>query len=384
LIRETGLLQYQVDSPLQLPDILRTARWSKLCDYLLHYQELQNTAKLLVVHLLTSLCLHKAVLEYVPVITREQVAKDLTLADLASCRAMSKLMLQTDMGTRENLKEFQDIADCAAKGSKVRFNAVIDLVALHGKSFRDLQSTEFWRSIATQELANLKKVLNDFAYKLMTSIYYRAVVFVPLLKHDREAVVREMDWCESLARSLECEYSNEIEKLAARENLITVFESRTKEALWLGDIDLAESRAGQLVEMEPLYSRYRLQLGEILLKQGKIEEAAKMYRSAARLGPPGTSIAWFMAGQCYEKLGELELACDCYLASIQMDELAISAVEQLNRLASRLDNQALVNWSTMRLNQLLEQQKSMLNNTESSYIPEASSELKSSGKLTLA
>lgn len=54
---------------------------------------------------------------------------------------------------------------------------------------------------------------------------------------------------------------------------------------------MAESRARHLVEMEPLYPRYRLQLGEILLKQRKIEGEAKMYRSAARLGPPGTPIA---------------------------------------------------------------------------------------------
>jgi hypothetical protein len=89
-----------------------------------------------------------------------------------------------------------------------------------------------------------------------------------------------------------------------------------------------------------------------------------------------------VAGQCHENLGELELACDCYLDSIRMDELAISAVERLNKVSSCLDNQALANWSTMRLNQLLEQQKNMPNNTGSSYILEATSELKSSGKFS--
>jgi tetratricopeptide (TPR) repeat protein len=224
--------------------------------------------------------------------------------------------------------------------------------------------------------------LDDFSCKRLTSIYYRAVVFVPLLRGDKESVISEMNLCESLSWQLIQEASSEVERLAADENLNIVLDSRTKEALWLQDVQLAQERALVLIDREPLYSRHRLRLGEILLKQGKVNEAVNIYHSAARLGPPETPVSWFMAGQCHEKLGELELACDCYLASIDMDELAISAVERLNKLASRLDNQVLVSWSTMRLNQLLEQQKNMPNNTGTSYIPEASSELKSSGKLT--
>jgi tetratricopeptide (TPR) repeat protein len=383
LIRETGLIQYKVETPLQLPSEFRTDRWNKLCEYLIHYQDLNAKVKLQVVNLLTSLCLHKSVLEYVPEISKTEIASNIALAGLASCRAMSQRMLQTNGDTRDILKKFEKVANHAPLRSKVRFSSAINLVGLYAKSFRDLKSAEFWRSAATQELSCLKNILDDFSHKLLTSIYYRAVVFVPILQQDRKAVIREMDWCESLAQSLMCEYNSEIEKIAARENLITVFESRTKEALWLGEIDLAESRANQLVDMEPLYSRYRLQLGEILIKLGKIEQAAQMYRSAARLGPPGTPIAWFMAGQCHEKLGELELACDCYLASVQMDELAISAVQRLNKLAPHLDNLALKSWSTERLQQLKEQQSNMESYTESSYIPEASSELKSSGKLVM-
>ena len=381
LIRETGFLQYQVNTPLELSIENRTERWNKLCEYLIHYKELKTEKKLCVINLLTSLCLHKSVLEYVPEMPEAEISGSIALAGLASCRAMSERMLQANGDTPDILKKFEKVSNYAPIGSKVRFSTCINLVGLYAKSFRDLNATEFWRSVATQELACLKNTLDDFSYKLLASIYHRAVVFFPILQNDREAVIREMELCESLAQSLVLEYNSEAEKIASRENLITVFESRTKEALWLGDIDLAEVRAKQLVKMEPLYSRYRLQLGEVLLKQTKIEEAAKMYRSAARLGPPGTPIAWFMAGQCHEKLGELELACDCYLASVHIDELAISAVERLNKLAPRLDNLALKSWSTIQLQQLKEQQSNMMNSTVSSYIPEASSELKVSGKL---
>jgi tetratricopeptide (TPR) repeat protein len=376
LIRETGLFQYQVNNPLQLADELRTNRWNTLCNYLTHYHELQPVTKLRVINLLSSLCFHEAVLDYLPKISSSEIASCPTLAKLALRRAMSNLMLQSHNDTLDNLEELENIASHAPLGSVSRFDAALHLVAYYSKIFRNLEAAKFWRSVTTQELDNIKNLLDNFTYKLLTSTYYRAIVLVPLLQQDKEIVAREMDLCESLAESLIHECKDEIQQIAANENLMSVFESRTKEALWLRDVDLAEERARKLTQMEPLYSRYRLQLGEILIKQGKIEEAAQIYRSAARLGPPGTAIAWFMAGQCHEKLGEIDIACDCYLASVRMDSLAISAVERLNNLAPRLGDSALVNWSNMRLLQLQEQQKIIANQSRTSYIPEASSELK--------
>lgn len=384
LIRETKLFQYQISNPLQLPPDLRTERWKILCEYLSNYQNLQPNTQLIVVNLLSSLCLHEAVLEYIPETVDPDISHHPDLASLAYSRAMSKLMVQPNTGTLENLKEFENIVDRSPLGSKVRFGSSIQLVALFGKTFRDLESTEYWRNEAVKELDRLKSSVGNFTLKRLTSVYYRAAVFAPIIKKNKEIVIREMDLCESLAEELIHESKNDAEQLAAHENLTTVFESRTKEALWLGDIDLAEERAKKMIKMEPLYSRYRLQLGEILIKQGKVEEASKIYRSAARLGPPGTSIAWFMAGQCHEKMGDIDIACDCYLASVQMDELAISAVERLHYLAPQLGNSALANWSTARLQELKEQQKQIASQPRTSYIPEASSGLKLAGEKALA
>lgn len=384
LIRETRLYQYQVNNPLQLADELRTEKWHTLCNYLTHYQDLEPATKLRVIDLLSNLCLHHAVLKYVPEISESEIASSSTLAALAHCRAMSNLLSQPDAGALDNLNEFELIANHAPLNSKARFSVAIELVTFSAKTFGNLKAAEFWQSMALQELDRLKPMLNDFSYKYLLCIYHRAVVFVPLLQNNREAVIHEMNLCQSLAEDLIRKHENEIEQIAAYENLRTVFESRTKEAKWLGDIELAEERAKKLTQLEPFSSRFRLQLGEILIEQGKMEEAAKMYRSAARLGPPGTAIAWFMAGQCHEQLDELDIACDCYLSSIQMDELAISAVERLSKLAPRLGNSVLANWSNIRLLQLQEQQQIIANQSRTSYIPEASSALKIAGEKALA
>jgi tetratricopeptide (TPR) repeat protein len=378
LLEETGLLQYKVDNPLELANELQTERWKQLCDYLIHYQELKPVSKLLVMNLVRSLSLHQTVLEYVPQMSEVEIASDLNLAALAFCRAISNLVSNLDYGYVDNLKEIEIIANNAPSSSLIRAKAAIQLVVEYANTFRDLPSAEHWRAIATQEIQDIKPLLNDFEYNLLMSIYYRAVSFVPLLHRDKEKVIQEMDLCEFYGKRLTCE--NEVQQIVAKENNNILTESRVKEALWLRDLDLAEERVRRLVEMEPLDSRYRLELGELLIKVGKIEEAAKIYASATRLGPPGTAVAWFMKGQCYEALGEIEIASDSYLAALQIDSEAISAVERLAKLAPDLGNSAIVNWSKLRLMELQEQKQMISANSQHLFISEAASELKTAAQ----
>ncbi|MDZ8256990.1 tetratricopeptide repeat protein [Nostoc sp. ChiQUE01b] len=380
LIKETGMLQYQVDHPLKLVKELRTERWENLCEYLSNYQELPNLTKLRVMNLLRSLCFHRIVKEYIPEMAGSVIASNVELAALAWCRALSSLISHFDDRTFDYIKEIEAIATHAPSGSRVKINAALQLVVEYAKTFGDLAAAEFWCEAVTKEIQDLKPSLNDFEYNLLMSIYYRSVSFVPFLRRDKQKVVEEMDLCESYARSLTCE--NEVQQVVARENLSLCIESRSKEAIWLNNLDLAEERVRLIVQMEPLEPRYHLELAEVLTKQSKLEEAAKVYRSATRLGPPGTPVAWFMAGQCHEKIGELGVASDCYLASLQIEPEAISVVKLLSNLAPRLGNPALVNWSNLRLAEL-QQQQQLQPKTTPRYQSESLSALKQSADKAL-
>jgi tetratricopeptide (TPR) repeat protein len=384
LIKETGLIQYQIHNPLELNNLLKTERWNKLCFYLRQYQDLDPFVQLRIINLLKSLSFHELVVEYVPEISASEIHENPVLAGLALSRSMSTLMLQLDNNNQLNLGELECVAHHASPQTQIKFSAALQLVVQYAKVFRNLANAEFWCSVSTQSLELLKDTIDPFTYNHLLSIYYRAVVFVPLLRNDKEEVIKQMDLSESYARTLIQNSQTDIQRIIAQENLNIVYESRTKESMWLGDLDMAEEKVKKLNQMDPLDPRYRLELGEIFLKKGKVEEAAKVYRSAARLGPPGTPIAWFMAGQCHEKLGDIDVACDCYLASVQMDDLAISAVERLHFLAPQLGNSALANWSTARLQELKEQQKQIASQPRNSYIPEASSGLKLAGEKALA
>lgn len=52
LLQETGLTQYEVNNPLELPLDLRTERWQKFCDYLTNYKDLSTITQLNLIDLL--------------------------------------------------------------------------------------------------------------------------------------------------------------------------------------------------------------------------------------------------------------------------------------------------------------------------------------------
>ncbi len=357
LIRELGLYQYQVKNPLELAPELRTQRWQILCEHLTNYPALTKSTQVKVIKLLFSLCFLQAVLEYVPPMSAVEIAGDSDSATLAFLRAMSDLMLHMDRYLPYSLKELETIAQNAPVGNIVRISAGLQVLVELAKTWKDVEGAELWRSFVEREIKAIVPSLDAFGEGLLMSIFYRAAVFVPLLKKNRTKVVAEMDLCQAYAEGLSGETQEQ--QFISYENQSVIMESRTKEALWLQDLDLAEERARKLVERDILDPRYRLELGEVLLKRGKIEEAAQVYRSATRLGPPGTAVAWFMAGQCYQSLGELELAYDCYLACLDCDPLAISTVKRLGEIAPLLGDENLASWSQLRLSQLQEEKEKM-------------------------
>ncbi len=355
LLQETGMTEYQIDNPLQLPVELRTERWQKLCDYLINYQELEAVSQLNVIDILKRLCLYQVILEYIPEMSDSEIASDPVAANLAYRRVLTMMMLGFESGKFDYLDEFERIANYAPSGSMAKINAMLQLVVQYAKNLKNLKKTEFLLEIAAQEVQNTKHFVSDFIYNLLMSIYYRAIALVPLLQGNKDEVIRYMDESEFYAASLNA--GDEYQQIVIEENRNIILESRTKEALWLRNIDLAQERSQQLVQRDPFDPKYYVELGEILIKQGKYEEAAKTYRSAIRLGPPYTSIAWYMAGQCYQALGELDMASDFYLACLKLDPVAICAVERLADLAPRLGNLPLANWSQLRLAQLQAQQQ---------------------------
>jgi tetratricopeptide (TPR) repeat protein len=138
---------------------------------------------------------------------------------------------------------------------------------------------------------------------------------------------------------------SESQELIYLENLHPVFESRTKEALWLGDLNLALDRARRVIDLDPYDSKAWLELGQVRLRRNEYELAAEAYALAASLGPPGSAIGRHMAGLCFRELGQTLVAAFFFKDAIEIDPLAISPHDEIQRLPDLPVLTVLKEWS---------------------------------------
>jgi len=152
-----------------------------------------------------------------------------------------------------------------------------------------------------------------------------------------------MDLAESHARSIKPR--TPAQHLLYRENLHAVMESRTKEALWLGDKDEALSRSLEVIDVDPCDSKAWAELGEIRYLREEWKEASEAYATAAMLGPPASALARHMAGLCFRKLGQDMLAAFFFQDALERDPLGISPRHRINELPKLAVLDALKHWN---------------------------------------
>lgn len=345
LVRETGLNAYNVRTPTDLPEAYWTERWEVLCQHLREWAELQPVVQAQGLKLLNSLCFYATTVQLTEELDRREPPERLPEieAHLRYSRATARYVMHLDYGTPYSIDEFRVLAERAPRPSQIRFNSVMHLVVQCARHLHDPAAVEHWSAVAWNELEALRPELDDFQFGLLTSRMYRGTSFAPMLRGNRPEVVRQMDLAEAYAVGLARDTA--VRAILAVENLHPLLESRTKEAIWLGDLELAEDRARRLVKLEPHDPKPAIELGEVLLRREKVSQAAEFYLRAARHGPPGTAIAWFMAGQCYEALGMDDVAANCYLASLRADPEGVSPARRLERLSRRVGWRALQRWS---------------------------------------
>jgi tetratricopeptide (TPR) repeat protein len=246
--------------------------------------------------------------------------------------------------TTADLSEFEMIADDGElKNAEVAFDAIIKLLVHKAKVGAPIEEIAFWRERASQVVERALDKANDFVKSLLLSRFYRAAAFLPYRIGDRSGVIRDMDQAEKHARSLQPEGNGQT--LIYLENLHPVLESRTKEALWLGDLELALCRALRVIDLDPYDSKAWLELGEVRLKRNECSMAAEAYAIAATLGPPASAVARQMAGRCFCELGQPLLAAFFFATTLAIDPRSISSHDQIQMLPELPVFTALKEWS---------------------------------------
>ena len=159
----------------------------------------------------------------------------------------------------------------------------------------------------------------------------------------RSGVVQTMDLAERHARAMQP--ATAAQRILYRENLHALFESRTKEALWLGDRKQALARSLEVTEVDPYNSKAWVELGEVRHLRKELQEAAQAYTVAAILGPPADAVGRHMAGLCYRELGQDLLAALLFKDALELDPLGISPRQEISELPPTVVLKALMDWA---------------------------------------
>lgn len=294
-----------------------------------------------------ALCLYEPLQQLVPPRSLQTGADDPDAAELAYWRAAGRYAL--DLPNRmsqygnADMSGFEAILLHAPDAVPAALNATLKLFVHKAKTGCPVDELVAWQERADAALAHAVSRQDEFTAGLLTSRYYRALSFIPQRRGERAEVVHMMDLAERHARELNPQ--TEAEQLLYSENLHPVLESRTKEALWLGDLDLALERARAVVELDRYDSKTWAELGEIAMMRKEWSRAAEAYVVAAMLGPPASAVGRYMAGLCYRQLGQETLAAFFFRDALEVDPLGISPRNALCQLPDTTVLDALKEWN---------------------------------------
>jgi tetratricopeptide (TPR) repeat protein len=331
LIAEIGLPAYDVAVPGDLPTELRTDRWQAVVELAERFGALSRRRQARLATLFDSVGLYSATARLVPEQDDDAIRADRDAAVLALRRAHAQRNVAPSdaEANRRNVELLEQVAE-QGPGPYTRLPAAITLVVMASQArSRDVARAEHFRGLA-ESLYDALDPDGGYPDVLYASTFWRAVSFLPFIHRDAERTTAELDLAEHHARAFVP--ADLPQETAWRQNLHTVLETRTKEALACGDLDLALRRARELTELDPADPKVHMELGDVHLSRDELVEALAAYRRAAQLGAPYTAFAHFMAGHCLELLGDRRGAALAWAGALRADPGSFSGRSRLGAL----------------------------------------------------
>jgi tetratricopeptide (TPR) repeat protein len=338
---------YALSDPRELPEHLRSSRWETLCQSLDNWSDLQRDQQCRLASFLHSMCMYRLMLTLIP---EAGVSAGFNFADdfdlmfwRTSASFLSKLLKRTSHYEYEDMAVFQRIALNALDVVPVGFNATAKIFVHKAKTRAAVSELVERGNLLEKALLIATSSMDEFTAGLYTSRFYRGIGFLPQRNGDKGEVIRLMDLAEFHARKMKP--ATAAQAVLYRENMHALLESRTKEALWLGDKDLALARALGVVEVDPFDSKAWAEVGQVRFLREEWRKASEAYAAAAMLGPPASAVGRYMAGACLRKLDLHLLSALLFKDTLEIDPLGISPREQIRELPDVEVLSVLKRWS---------------------------------------
>ncbi|HEV3319925.1 MAG TPA: hypothetical protein VG053_09415 [Solirubrobacteraceae bacterium] len=331
LCQQAGLPAYDVWDPLQLDERHWTPRWEDICTGLAHFDHLEIEERVLLMRVLMMLAMWEALIYYLPDYADCRERPTDAEATLSYLYAFAEHMLH--LGAPRGAytpRRIERVARRAPRGSRAAFAAQSKMLIYSARFAPSADDATAWAQRARESLEGFDYSPNSYSGLMWWSRFHRAVAYVPYLRGDCEGALRHMSIAETYGRRLLPRTSDE--QVLKSENLYTILESTAKTLIDAGRLVEAEAVTLRSMRYNPWDSKTSLELGNIRFRLGKHRLAAEAYEAAACIGPPGTEIAAYLAGEARMYMGERESARHLFLLSLTADHHGRSPRRRLDDL----------------------------------------------------
>lgn len=341
---ETWGTAYALSDPRELPDTLRTPRWRALCLALDESTSMPAERRCRLAGLLHVLGLYRPLLSLAAGRRADAGPYEVELDYwCASARYMLGLPARIGDYDDADISAFVDMAMHVGNAPRVRFNANAMVFVHLAKTGAETRELALWADRLERALADAITHADPFTAGLLTSRFHRSLGMLPQLQGRSAEVVRVMDRAQQHA--LELKPANSAQEHLYRENLHALWESRSKEARWLGDHERALACALAVIDVDPYDAKAWVELGQLQFARKQWRQAARSYATAALLGPPASAVGRYLCGVCLRQSGDDLLSALFFKDALEIDPLGVSSHEAIYSLPDTGVLQALRDWS---------------------------------------
>jgi hypothetical protein len=320
--------------PREVSNNARGERWQSVCVALDEWTTLSRVHRCRLASLLHSMCFYEPILALIPAAGFDARHADPEEIELAFWRASANFVNNLPERTSDyiaaDISVFEDIALNAPHAPLACFNSTAKVFVHKAKTRAEFSELMRWSKRFEKAHSAAVDGADSFTAELLTSRFYRGMGFLPQRANEKSEMVRTMDLAEYHAQRIVPD--TPAQYLLRDENLHAVMESRTKEALWLGDKDRALARSLKVTEVDSCDAKAWVELGEVRFLRQEWQDACRAYTIAAMLGPPAGAIGRYMAGMCFKKMGLDVAAALFFKDTLECDPLGISPRHQILNL----------------------------------------------------
>lgn len=319
--------------PEETPLLERTDDWEYMCACINSFSSQTPQEQGLLLRVLCSLGFHALTIEFGKQIL-ESTLNDKYHAQQAIATCCS-LIASTDGAADRKLEDtLVSLVRKTTKNSMEHFTALRILIVHYGRTSTNIAAAVELSRELLNTFDGIKSSLSDFPRYMAESMMWRANSLIPFQLKNMTEMSRQLERCEMLAEAARGVALTPEERSIAAEGFHPVLETRAREAVTIGDVELAHDRIKRLLILDPDDSKVHIQAGESWWRLGQPEQALKHFEMAIQLGPPGLILALFLSGAAKEALGDTKGAAYAHDLVMRYDPSSISSRQALQRLSN--------------------------------------------------